>query len=197
MSGGDHLKRHKRILVSKVAGRALHRLMAGGLIRYLLGLCLPARYVVRPVNPATDVDSLGRFGTTLRPFASRAQRDGFRREFETTDPGGSRFLVAARAGSGAPQIRGFIRARVRGGVPVSTWWIEGLEVRPQYWGRGVGRALCRSLVSALHGEGAREIRLSVGRDNIAACALYRSLGFAEDASNDSATPSVVMVLRIP
>lgn len=55
--------------------------------------------------------------------------------------------------------------------------LAAFALRPTYRGQGVGRQLMTSLLAALRGQGVRRMWLEVIRDNQAAVALYRSLGF--------------------
>lgn len=55
--------------------------------------------------------------------------------------------------------------------------LAAFALRPAYRGQGVGRQLMTSLLAALRGQGVRRMWLEVIRDNQAAVALYRSLGF--------------------
>lgn len=55
--------------------------------------------------------------------------------------------------------------------------LAAFAMRPAYRGKGVGRRLMGSLLDALREQGVRRMWLEVIRDNHAAVALYRSLGF--------------------
>jgi len=55
--------------------------------------------------------------------------------------------------------------------------IENLAVSPAARRRGTGSALCRKALQELHREGARRVELEVRAGNLAALALYRSMGF--------------------
>jgi len=63
-------------------------------------------------------------------------------------------------------------------------WTEGLEcylaelyVVPARRGRGLGRALMEEAMDAARAEGATYMELGTGEDDVAARALYESLGF--------------------
>ena len=63
-------------------------------------------------------------------------------------------------------------------------WTEGLEcylaelyVVPERRGRGLGRALMNAVLETARGEGADYIDLNTSEDDVAARALYESLGF--------------------
>ncbi len=58
-------------------------------------------------------------------------------------------------------------------------WILSLGVTRDLRGRGLGRRLMVELLSRLHSEHAREVRLSVAHDNDRAVSLYQDLGFAQ------------------
>ncbi len=67
-------------------------------------------------------------------------------------------------------------------------------VSPQARGRGLGRVLMQLLgAEALRSPGVQRLTLRVYRDNVAAVALYRDLGFqpVEDAS----TPELLFMQR--
>jgi ribosomal protein S18 acetylase RimI-like enzyme len=65
------------------------------------------------------------------------------------------------------------------------YWLTGADtahlgriiVSPQARGRGLGRVLMQSLSRQALKEGVRRLTLRVYRDNVAAVALYRNLGF--------------------
>ena len=57
----------------------------------------------------------------------------------------------------------------------------GVTVLKEYWGLGVGRALSRAVLDWGRSAGLRMMRLRVFDGNARAIALYRSLGFVEEA----------------
>jgi ribosomal protein S18 acetylase RimI-like enzyme len=61
-------------------------------------------------------------------------------------------------------------------------WIRGeivtLDVAPEHRRRGLGRRLMEEALRAIRKRGHRRAALDVDRDNAAAIALYRALGFA-------------------
>ena len=64
-------------------------------------------------------------------------------------------------------------------------WTDGLEcylaelyVVPHLRGRGLGRALMNAVIDLARGEGADYLELNTGEDDVAARALYESLGFS-------------------
>lgn len=62
-----------------------------------------------------------------------------------------------------------------GGVSV---FMEDLYVRPEYRGRGCGKALIDRVKTEYGGKAAR-LRLEVAKDNAAAIALYKRCGFCD------------------
>lgn len=59
-------------------------------------------------------------------------------------------------------------------------WINYLAVRPDLWGRGLGRAMMAQAEAALFALGCPKINLQVRRGNEAALAFYTRLGFRDD-----------------
>jgi diamine N-acetyltransferase len=75
----------------------------------------------------------------------------------------------------------------------SSWCIGGVVVDAAEQGHGIGRAAMRQLVADLRTRpGCRLVALTVHEDNVAARALYRSLGFVENGERDG--DELVMVL---
>jgi RimJ/RimL family protein N-acetyltransferase len=56
----------------------------------------------------------------------------------------------------------------------------GLSVRREFWGSGIGRALCRTLFEEAQQVGVERIALRVRADNTRAIRLYESLGFVHE-----------------
>ena len=56
-------------------------------------------------------------------------------------------------------------------------WIEDVYVRPDWWGRGVGRALIGHLLDWAGAAGATRAQLLADRGNTPALAFYRRLGW--------------------
>ena len=85
---------------------------------------------------------------------------------------------------GTPVTLGFGQLWLRDGDAVR---LMRIIVAPQLRGLGVGRDLCKLLnAHAADVLGARAVTLAVYRDNVAALALYRSLGFAAVDSRSTA-----------
>jgi ribosomal protein S18 acetylase RimI-like enzyme len=57
-------------------------------------------------------------------------------------------------------------------------YLAELYVTPQARGRGVGRALVESAIELARGRGADHMDLGTGEQDVAARALYESLGFS-------------------
>lgn len=66
-----------------------------------------------------------------------------------------------------------------GGVscPDGVGLIASVAVLPEFRGRGLGRDLTEDLLDRLGDVGVNHVRLTVAPDNVAALAMYRSLGF--------------------
>jgi GNAT superfamily N-acetyltransferase len=64
-----------------------------------------------------------------------------------------------------------------------TEWLDGLYVLPQFWSRGVGRALHDSVLERLRAEGCERCQLWVLEDNDRARRFYERLGWAENGTS--------------
>ena len=62
-------------------------------------------------------------------------------------------------------------------------YLEELYVVPDRRGQGIGRALMNAAIDLARCEGAAEMSLATGEDDLAARALYESLGFSNRESN--------------
>ena len=60
------------------------------------------------------------------------------------------------------------------------FYVVGFYVRPEWRGRGLGRAFLLGVAQETQGFGAEGLVLTVAPDNSAALALYRSAGFVDD-----------------
>lgn len=72
-------------------------------------------------------------------------------------------------------------------------FITSVSVAGDYRGRGIAAGLLSSAIEAARGEGFRRVSLEVGKDNIAAIALYRQAGFSP---GDEAKERVPMSLEL-
>jgi ribosomal protein S18 acetylase RimI-like enzyme len=62
-------------------------------------------------------------------------------------------------------------------------YLEELYVVPDRRGQGIGRALMDAAIDVARREGAADMSLATGEDDVAARALYESLGFSNRESN--------------
>jgi GNAT superfamily N-acetyltransferase len=62
-------------------------------------------------------------------------------------------------------------------------WLDGLYVQPQWWSRGVGRALHDEVLDRLRAEGCQRCHLWVLEDNDRARQFYERLGWAENGTS--------------
>lgn len=103
---------------------------------------------------------------------------------------------AALAGMAGLWTEGAEKRRHRGGL-----W--GVYVRAPWRRRGVGRALVRHVLDRAAAAGLEQLHLGVGADNLAARALYASLGFEPYGTEpralkigDAYVDEVLMVCRL-
>lgn len=106
--------------------------------------------------------------------------DELRRSVERIAAGGDGEYLLAATGS---EPRGVLQLRYRWSVWKSAddAWIEDVFVRESARRGGLGRALVEAAIERARERGCRRIELDVDEDNLPARALYRDLGFAEDA----------------
>jgi len=107
-------------------------------------------------------------------------------------------LLLARHGerpAGLCQLR--YRHSVWTGCP--DCWLEDLYVDDDARGHGLGRALVEAAFDRARARGARRIELDTDADNVAAVALYESLGFSAYAKSPAnmVGPSLLMLRRLP
>lgn len=86
--------------------------------------------------------------------------------------GGAGLILAAEDGE---RLLGYIAVS----IAADEAEVLRVAVRPEYRGRGIGRALLKTAVSALASRGARAVFLEVRESNLPARRMYRSAGFAE------------------
>jgi ribosomal protein S18 acetylase RimI-like enzyme len=114
--------------------------------------------------------------------------DNFNVEFDEPTPGAGvlaeriRFLlehgdtIVLVAGEG-PDGVAVLRFRPAIWAETLECYLAELYVAPEKRGRGLGRALMEAAIDAARSEGATYIDLGTGEDDVAARALYESLGF--------------------
>ena len=115
--------------------------------------------------------------------------DDFNREFDEPTPGADVLAKRIRllldhgdtivlvAGDGPD---GFAVLRFRPAIWAETLecYLAELYVVPELRGQGIGRALMEEAIEAARGEGATYMDLGTSEDDVAARALYESLGFS-------------------
>jgi GNAT superfamily N-acetyltransferase len=146
-------------------------------------------------------------GVELRPLG----RDDFSTALElvrelydlpSTDPDALRPRFEALIGSvdaapflglfeGAPAGMVIFRFRRRLGFARFQGWISDLYVRPTFRGRGIGRVLVQACIEEWRLRQGVSIMLETGAANVAARALYESLGFVESGTHFQLRPVVV------
>lgn len=97
--------------------------------------------------------------------------DVTRRWEESLADGGVTVLVAEENGTAAG-VAGCRRE-----------WLDGLYVLPQWWGRGVGKALHDEVLDRLRAEGCGRCHLWVLEDNGRARTFYERLGWIENGTS--------------
>lgn len=136
------------------------------------GLCL------RPVG-AAELDEAAALSAACfdedaagaRAFIEGCLAEPGREQYLAMDPSGAIGLAAAQLKPGADGA-------------AAEAMIFGVGVLPELRGRGLGRALMRTVLGMLGARGVRRVALEVDDTNVAALALYRSLGFVEENSMD-------------
>jgi ribosomal protein S18 acetylase RimI-like enzyme len=66
---------------------------------------------------------------------------------------------------------------------VEYWWIIAVYVTPSSRRKGIAAKMLRGVLAAAKARGVQTVNLRVEKDNTAAQALYRSVGFAVDPSH--------------
>jgi ribosomal protein S18 acetylase RimI-like enzyme len=114
--------------------------------------------------------------------------DDFNREFDAPTPGARRLAARVRellSGEGTvvllggPGPDGLVVLRFRPAIwsDAPECYLAELYVVPPRRGHGLGRALMEAALAAAREEGADRIDLATSDDDVAARALYESLGF--------------------
>jgi GNAT superfamily N-acetyltransferase len=85
-------------------------------------------------------------------------------------------ITVVLAGDG-PDGLGLLRFRPSLWKPALDCYLEELYVVPHLRGRGIGRVLMEAVIDVARDEGAGDMHLGTSDDDIAARALYESLGF--------------------
>jgi ribosomal protein S18 acetylase RimI-like enzyme len=115
--------------------------------------------------------------------------DDFNREFDDYTPGPGRLAARVRHLLAAGQITVLLVGSRPDGLAVlrfrSAIWTEALEcylaelyVVPDRRGRGLGRALMQATLTLARERGADRVELGTSETDVAARALYESLGFS-------------------
>jgi ribosomal protein S18 acetylase RimI-like enzyme len=136
----------------------------------------PAELAVR-VADAADADAIGRL------------LDDFNREFDEPTPGPARLAERLRELFTGGELVALVGGAGPDGLAVLRFrpsiWTEGLEcyvaelyVVPARRGRGLGRALMEAAIELARDRGADYMDLGTSEDDVAARALYESLGFS-------------------
>jgi ribosomal protein S18 acetylase RimI-like enzyme len=107
-----------------------------------------------------------------------ADHESYRPQFEAlvNDVDAAPFLAVADG-----EVAGFIGFRFRRRLNHATFegWISDLLVRERFRGRGIGRMLVAAAIAEWRLRGGHQVQLEVGRERIAARALYEAAGFEE------------------
>ena len=113
----------------------------------------------------------------------------FNREFDEPTPGPGAVAERVRAllaagemtvllGGAGPDGLAVLRFRPAVLTDGLECYLEDLYVAPGHRGHGLGRALMEAALDVARGEGAIEMHLGTSEDDVAARALYESLGFS-------------------
>jgi GNAT superfamily N-acetyltransferase len=136
---------------------------------------------VRRAQPA-DADAIGRllhdFNTEFDEFTPGAQAVAQRVRNLLAD-GEITVLVAGAD----PVALAVLRFRPSLWKAALERYLEELYVVPDRRGQGIGRALMDAAIELARQHGAADMSLGTGEDDVAARALYESLGFSNRESN--------------
>jgi GNAT superfamily N-acetyltransferase len=113
----------------------------------------------------------------------------FNTEYDDPSPGPAAMAERVRELLGAGEITVLLVGEGPDGLAVlrfrpALWkraldcYLEELYVVPDRRGRGLGRALMEAAIELARSEGAGDMHLGTGEDDVAARALYESLGFS-------------------
>jgi ribosomal protein S18 acetylase RimI-like enzyme len=141
-----------------------------------LSVARPAGVELRPLgrDDFTDALAMARELYDLPEADPEACRPHY--EALVNDVDAAPFLAVA---DGEPA--GFIGFRFRRRLNHATFegWISDLVVRERFRGRGIGRMLVAATIAEWRLRGGHQVQLEVGRERIAAQALYEAAGFEE------------------
>jgi GNAT superfamily N-acetyltransferase len=136
---------------------------------------------VRRAQPA-DADAIGRlvhdFNTEFNEFTPGPQAVAER----VRDLIAASDITVLLAGTG-PHGVAVLRFRPSLWKAALECYLEELYVVPDRRGQGIGRALMDAAIDVARHEGAADMSLGTGEDDVAARALYESLGFSNRESN--------------
>ena len=129
-----------------------------------------------------DAESIGRllhdFNTEFHEFTPGPQAVAERvRELIVAGD-----ITVLLAGTG-PHGLAVLRFRPSLWKPALDCYLEELYVVPDRRGQGIGRALMDAAIELARQQGAAEMSLGTAEDDVAARALYESLGFSNRESN--------------
>jgi ribosomal protein S18 acetylase RimI-like enzyme len=137
----------------------------------------PPEHVVREAGPA-DAEAIGRL------------LHDFNVEFDDVTPGPGKLAARMRqlldegqttvlVGGGGPDGLAVLRFRPSIWTDALECYLAELYVVPERRGRGLGRALMLAAIELARRTGADHMDLGTSEDDVAARALYESLGFSD------------------
>jgi len=125
---------------------------------------LPPGIVIRPMT-AADVEAVAEIEALS--FSVPWPREEFIKEIYTNDL--ARYLVIADNG----KVVGYAGMW----IILDEAHVTNIALRPEYRGRGLGRALLGEMISVARRLGAVRMTLEVRRSNLTALRMYTSMGF--------------------